>query len=414
MRGVGELVLILMFTYVLSRNVTQKTFLERIGKIEPVHIMQKLELLEDYDESQDVLKSFEEIVTKKGYPLSTYYVTTEDGYILKVYRIEGPKNTYPNTTNIDPSKRVVLLQHGVFDSSDSWVANYENKSLAFVLANKGYDVWLGNNRGNKYSRAHRTLNPNKDADFWKFSFHEMGLYDLPAMINFIKSHTGREKISYIGHSQGTAQLFAAMTLQPEYFTANLNSFLAFGPITNLTNIGSTFLKILADYKIDILLSKLRIHEIFENKNAVDRFEVITCKYIGILCTDVLNMLADANPKYDDMDRFLVFISHFPSGTSIQAVEHFGDDVRNKRFSLYNSDVAYNLDNIKNIPIGLFVGDEDLLATVKDNRYLNAYLSKNSVIKFYKEYEGFGHASFFLSKSNEHIQDVLDFLEKYSK
>ncbi len=47
-----------------------------------------------------------------------------------------------------------------------------------MLANIGYDVWLGNNRGNKYSRSHISLNPDKDKNFWDFSFHEMGKYDL--------------------------------------------------------------------------------------------------------------------------------------------------------------------------------------------------------------------------------------------
>ena len=45
----------------------------------------------------------------------------------------------------------VLLQHGLFSSSDTWITNFATKAPAFVFANNGYDVWLGNNRGNKYS-----------------------------------------------------------------------------------------------------------------------------------------------------------------------------------------------------------------------------------------------------------------------
>jgi lysosomal acid lipase/cholesteryl ester hydrolase len=47
----------------------------------------------------------------------------------------------------------------------------------------GYDVWLGNNRGNIYSRGHKTKKP--DGDYFYFSFWELGKYDLPAMIDLV-------------------------------------------------------------------------------------------------------------------------------------------------------------------------------------------------------------------------------------
>jgi len=49
-----------------------------------------------------------------------------------------------------------------------------------MLVRKGYDVWLGNQRGTKYSRTHKTLNPDHDQSYWRFSFPEMGRYDARA------------------------------------------------------------------------------------------------------------------------------------------------------------------------------------------------------------------------------------------
>ena len=47
----------------------------------------------------------------------------------------------------------------------------------FLLADAGYDVWLGNFRGNIYNRNHTHLDPDQE-DFWKFSWDDMGQFEL--------------------------------------------------------------------------------------------------------------------------------------------------------------------------------------------------------------------------------------------
>lgn len=38
-------------------------------------------------------------------------------------------------------------------------------------------------------------------EFWDFSWHEIGFYDIPAMINYVLETTKTDKLDYIGHSQ---------------------------------------------------------------------------------------------------------------------------------------------------------------------------------------------------------------------
>lgn len=83
------------------------------------------------------------------------------------------------------------------------------------MSDAGYDVWLGNARGNSWSRNHTKLDPD-EKNFWNFSFHEIGVHDLPAMINFILTKTNEPSLHYIGHSQGTTVLFVLLSELPEY------------------------------------------------------------------------------------------------------------------------------------------------------------------------------------------------------
>ena len=62
---------------------------------------------------------------------------------------------------------MAFLQHGLLCSSTNWLTNLRNESLAYLLADEGYDVWMGNVRGNTYSRRHVSLSP-EERKFWDF------------------------------------------------------------------------------------------------------------------------------------------------------------------------------------------------------------------------------------------------------
>ena len=64
--------------------------------------------------------------------------------------------------------------------------NYVDKAPALVAAHAGYDVWVGNLRGNKYCREHESLDIKQHAkEFFDFSIEHHTNYDLVAMIDYI-------------------------------------------------------------------------------------------------------------------------------------------------------------------------------------------------------------------------------------
>ena len=81
----------------------------------------------------------------------------------------------------------------------------------------GYDVWMFNVRGNKYSKKHLFLDTNiTSQQFWSYSFEENGTKDLPTSIDYILNTTHFDSLHYVGFSMGTTQYFVFLSELPEY------------------------------------------------------------------------------------------------------------------------------------------------------------------------------------------------------
>ena len=62
----------------------------------------------------------------------------------------------------------------------------------------------------------------------------MGKYDVPANIDFILQKTGAEKLTYIGHSQGTTQFWLSNTLYDD-LGSKIETMIAFAPVMYVGN-----------------------------------------------------------------------------------------------------------------------------------------------------------------------------------
>jgi len=179
---------------------------------------------------EDSILQVPQLIEKYGRPAEIHKVETDDGYILEMHRMARP------------GAKPVLLMHGLLDSSSTWVLMGPDKGFAYMLWDLGYDVWMGNARGNHYSRNHRTLDPNR-SKFWQFSFHEIGIYDVPNMIDYVLNETSSEKLQYIGHSQGTITFWIMCSERPEYCD-KIISMNALAPVAFLDYIRSPLIKVI--------------------------------------------------------------------------------------------------------------------------------------------------------------------------
>ena len=126
------------------------------------------------------------------------------------------------------SKGVVLLLHGFSKDAYTWFdhrrGDVSKPFLPSQLFERGYDVWIGNYRGTRYSITHKDWDPiddNLEARYYfDYTATEIAKKDIPAMVKLImdtqalqklKTGISCKKINFIGHSHGAAVMLASMS-----------------------------------------------------------------------------------------------------------------------------------------------------------------------------------------------------------
>ncbi|KAJ3069640.1 hypothetical protein HK102_006864 [Quaeritorhiza haematococci] len=182
---------------------------------------------EDIEDGQEVMgMSVKPYIERYGFEFEEHQVVTKDEFYLVLHRV-----TKPGVPK-EQLKGPILLMHGLFQSSGVFVTSGRHNSLAFYLADRGYDVWMGNNRCVEKRHVRYTAN---DVEFWDWSLDELGEKDFPCLIDGVLEKTGKEKLVYIGHSQGNAQAFHGLSLNPE-ISGKLKCLIALAPAVYLGSL----------------------------------------------------------------------------------------------------------------------------------------------------------------------------------
>ncbi|XP_041317171.1 lysosomal acid lipase/cholesteryl ester hydrolase-like [Pyrgilauda ruficollis] len=356
-----------------------------------------------------------EIIRYHGFPSEEYEVTTEDGYILAVYRIPAGRND--RNTGQRPA---VFLQHAFLGDATHWISNLPNNSLGFVLADAGYDVWLGNSRGDTWSLKHKTLKPCQK-EFWQFSFNEMGKYDIPAELNFIMNKTGQKDIYYIGHSEGSTAGFIAFYTYPE-LAKRVKVFFALGPVTACPHATSPLVKItnLPEPLLRLVLGcKGAAHQIEFLKGPVTQF----CTSLDKFCAHVLCYIAGGSVKNINASRVDMYVGHSPAGTSVHNIFHWRQLAHTDRFQAYDygskenmkkynqtAPPEYKIEEIKT-PTAVWSGGQDTFADPRDMARL---LPRITNLIYHENFPAWGHLDFIwgLDATEKMYVKIIELLRKY--
>uniref|UniRef100_A0A673KUM8 Lipase n=1 Tax=Sinocyclocheilus rhinocerous TaxID=307959 RepID=A0A673KUM8_9TELE len=358
-----------------------------------------------------------EIIRHWGYPAEEFEVVTEDEYILSINRIpHGVKNK-----DGQEAKPVVFLQHGLLAAGSNWVTNLPNTSLGFLLADAGFDVWIGNSRGNTWSRKHISLDP-KQKKYWQFSHDELAKKDLPAVINFITKTTGQEQIFYVGHSQGTTIAFIAFSTMPE-LASKIKMFFALAPVATvgLTKSPMTKLSLIPEFLIWDLFGR---KDFFPQNELIKFFATEFCsrKPLSVLCGNVFFLLCGFDEKNLNMSRTPVYTTHCPAGTSVQNMVHWAQAVKSSKLMAYDYGKAgnmahynqstpplYNLRDMT-VPTALWSGGQDTLADPQDVALLLTQIPK---LVYHRDIKHWEHLDFIwgLDAPQEMYNKIIEMMRE---
>ncbi|CAJ0917323.1 21457_t:CDS:2 [Entrophospora sp. SA101] len=292
--------------------------------------------------------------------------------------------------------------------TDTWLLNGPEHSLPYILKDNGYDVWLGNSRGNQYSEP-------SSSDEYDFSWDEMAKYDLPAFINYIKKQTNVDSLSFIGHSQGAIEILASLIIE-SISPTDLQCIVLIAPPAILKNQKSKVIKLLSKIKADNLIKILPV-KLFKNTLDFSR-----------------KLIEEHSLNYNDSFKFIFgetkllensnFPGHFPAPASNQNLVHWIQSSRSGLFQRYQDKSTQNNKSIYDISIippnslklATIVGTNDLLATPENVSLLNQQLEMNNNLTFTKTFEGYAHMDFCwsLDAKDTIYPDIINFLNENIK
>lgn len=293
-------------------------------------------------------------------------------------------------------------------NSDMWVYNKPEKNLAFTLVRDGYDVWLGNNRGNSHSLLHKT----KDITSMRLYDVDMAVlvkYDLTKMIDEVLQITKQEDLTFIGHSYGATQMFYALAQDEDKWDEKINLFIALAPILKIDSGKDSFINEWATgkqsehFRKDLVNLKLpcMLNPIFDDEE--DELKVHHQGYFKMMRNAFFNEVDGFNEK-------IVCQRKHPADTvRVAELDHLSKILKAKEFVDGKGDKV-DLSKIKEVKIIVLIGSNDSIVNPADGKWIKSQLK---TVDHFHEIKKFNHSSFLLAKDMSYTKEILSDLKKFN-
>ncbi|XP_050510205.1 lipase member J-like [Diabrotica virgifera virgifera] len=341
-----------------------------------------------------------------GFTAEEHYLTTEDGYRVLVER------SYSKITQKNP----IIIVHGIAMSAFGWV-NRGNVSLARLLGDLGYDVWMLNYRGTWYSKGHVNLTTG-NKNYWKYTIDNLGIYDVRAVVNFVSQETNRQSI-YLGYSMGSSGFYMYSSTFPDEAKENVKAMIGIAPVINFKGVKS-----IALYSSYVWPTVKRLIYTFWNGEILPGYSLflrpLTRFSMGMYIIQSFNNLLFGD-DYEQMDplHYPQFATQMLDSVCVELWSHYlqmyetGDFKRydygeKKNLEKYGTPTppVYDLSKIE-IPMAIFASENDWLATMENANQLYSEIQPSVRCGFdVIPHKKWNHIDFLIAK------DVPKYFYKY--